>query len=198
MEYCRKWTRSVNNEIENFRLFYTYKQGHNPFFSFTCFFSFKLPYRLHAVLVHEGQASGGHYWAYIQDPSQQRWCKFNDITVSEVTWEEVSRESLGSYRNVSAYCLMYIDARREGCIGAGGSIHELPLDLKELVDKDNAEFENEMRDWDEKQLAKTGKSGDSICPFWLYLKKKRPVQKVQPKQKFRKEEEKNKKIIMIL
>ena len=93
---------------------------------------------------------------------------------------------------------MYIDARREGCIGAGGSIHELPLDLKELVDKDNAEFENEMRDWDEKQLAKTGKSGDSICPFWLYLKKKRPVQKVQPKQKFRKEEEKNKKIIMIL
>lgn len=136
------------------------------------FFSFKLPYRLHAVLVHEGQASGGHYWAYIQDPSQQRWCKFNDITVSEVTWEEVSRESLGSYRNVSAYCLMYIDARREGCIGAGGSIHELPLDLKELVDKDNAEFENEMRDWDEKQLAKTGKSGDSICPFWLYKKKK--------------------------
>lgn len=94
---------------------------------------------------------------------------------------------------------MYIDARREGCIGAGGSIHELPLDLKELVDKDNAEFENEMRDWDEKQLAKTGKSWDSICPFWLYeKKKKRPVQKVQPKQKFRKEEEKNKNIIMIL
>lgn len=124
----------------------------------------KLPYRLHAVLVHEGQASGGHYWAYIQDPSQQRWCKFNDITVSEVTWEEVSRESLGSYRNVSAYCLMYIDARREGCIGAGGSIHELPLDLKELVDKDNAEFENEMRDWDEKQLAKTENQCKAIVP----------------------------------
>lgn len=114
----------------------------------------KLPYRLHAVLVHEGQASGGHYWAYIQDPNQQRWCKFNDITVSEVTWDEVSRESLGGFRHVSAYCLMYIDARREGCIGAGGSIQELPADLQELVDKDNAEFENEMRDWDEKQLNK--------------------------------------------
>jgi len=49
---------------------------------------------------------------------------------------------------------MYIDARREGCIGAGGSIQELPADLQELVDKDNAEFENEMRDWDEKQLNK--------------------------------------------
>lgn len=125
------------------------------------FFSFQLPYRLHAVLVHEGQASGGHYWAYIQDPDQQRWCKFNDITVSEVTWDEVSRESLGGYRHVSAYCLMYIDARREGCIGAGGSIQELPADLQELVDKDNAEFETEMRDWDDKQLNKVAAQGKS-------------------------------------
>lgn len=126
-----------------------------------CLFHFQLPYRLHAVLVHEGQASGGHYWAYIQDPTQQRWCKFNDITVSEVTWEEVSRESLGGYRHVSAYCLMYIDARREGCIGAGGGIQELPADLQELVDKDNAEFEKEMRDWDEKQLNKAAAAGKS-------------------------------------
>ncbi|CAH3016835.1 unnamed protein product [Porites evermanni] len=118
----------------------------------------KLPYRLHAVLVHEGQASGGHYWAYIQDPKQQRWCKFNDITVSEVTWDEVSRESLGGYRHVSAYCLMYIDARREGCIGAGSAIQELPADLQELVDKDNAVFESELRDWDEKQLNKVAES----------------------------------------
>lgn len=122
-------------------------------------FYLQLPYRLHAVLVHEGQASGGHYWAYIQDPSQQRWCKFNDITVSEVTWEEVSRESLGGYRHVSAYCLMYIDARREGCISAGSAIQELPADLQELVDKDNAEFENELREWDEKQVAKAAATG---------------------------------------
>lgn len=120
---------------------------------------FQLPYRLHAVLVHEGQASGGHYWAYIQDPKQQRWCKFNDITVSEVTWDEVAHESLGGYRHVSAYCLMYIDARREGCIGAGSAIQELPADLQELVDKDNAEFENEMRGWDEKQLNKAAAKG---------------------------------------
>lgn len=114
----------------------------------------KLPYRLHAVLVHEGQASGGHYWAYIQDPKQEKWCKFNDITVSEVTWDEVAQESLGGYRHVSAYCLMYIDARREGCIDSGSGLQELPADLQELVDKDNAEFENEMKDWDEKQSIK--------------------------------------------
>ena len=136
-----------------------------------CFYLFvcvQLPYRLHAVLVHEGQASGGHYWAYIQDPKQQRWCKFNDITVSEVTWEEVSHESLGGYRHVSAYCLMYIDARREGCIDAGSAIQELPADLQELVDKDNAEFENELREWDEKQLNKAAVAGKNIIHVYSY------------------------------
>jgi len=54
---------------------------------------------------------------------------------------------------------MYIDARREGCIGAGASIQELPADLQELVDKDNAEFETEMRDWDEQQLNKSADTG---------------------------------------
>ena len=147
--------------VLNFKLFqdnegYTISTSspESYFDSSKCFVSVQLPYRLHAVLVHEGQASGGHYWAYIQDPKQQRWCKFNDITVSEVTWDEVSRESLGGYRHVSAYCLMYIDARREGCIGAGSAIQELPADLQELVDKDNAVFESELRDWDEKQLNK--------------------------------------------
>lgn len=65
-------------------------------------------------------------------------------------WEEVFCEFLGSYCNVSVYCFMYIDVCCEGCIGVGGSIYELLLDLKEFVDKDNVEFENEMRDWDEK------------------------------------------------
>lgn len=62
---------------------------------------------------------------------------------------------------MSAYCLMYIDARREGCIGAGSAIQELPADLQELVDKDNAVFESELRDWDEKQLNKV--AGNESC-----------------------------------
>ena len=184
------------------------------------------PYHLHAVLVHQGQASGGHYWAYIrrlsnpflrqqssgsntshdlshdvddvtdvtlesQDESSQStdvtpqtgqtsgqssqetgqccqtgqstligrtenvesvadnmcegqtltsrthrtvcrgsegmevdrgavgvarvkddggvWLKFNDVSVSEVGWDEVCRESLGGGQsNTSAYCLIYV------------------------------------------------------------------------------------------
>lgn len=38
------------------------------------------------------------------------WIKFNDVSVSEVKWEEVRRESLGGTRgNTSAYCLVYLN-----------------------------------------------------------------------------------------
>uniref|UniRef100_A0A671KZB1 Ubiquitin carboxyl-terminal hydrolase n=1 Tax=Sinocyclocheilus anshuiensis TaxID=1608454 RepID=A0A671KZB1_9TELE len=72
----------------------------------------QVPYRLHAVLVHEGQANAGHYWAYIFDPHQQRWMKYNDISVTKSSWEELVRDSFGGYRNASAYCLMYIDDKK--------------------------------------------------------------------------------------
>ena len=44
------------------------------------------------------------------------WLKFNDVSVIEVNWEEVKRESFGSNNksnfssNTSAYCLVYISA----------------------------------------------------------------------------------------
>ena len=37
------------------------------------------------------------------------WLKFNDVSVSEVGWDEVCRESLGGgQKNTSAYCLIYV------------------------------------------------------------------------------------------
>lgn len=63
------------------------------------------------MLVHEGQASAGHYWAYIYDHANQRWMKYNDINISESSWEELERDSFGGMTNASAYCLMYIDDR---------------------------------------------------------------------------------------
>lgn len=71
----------------------------------------QVPYKLHAVLVHEGQASAGHYWAYIYDHANQRWMKYNDINITEASWEELERDSFGGMTNASAYCLMYIDDR---------------------------------------------------------------------------------------
>lgn len=67
-----------------------------------------MPYQLHAVLVHEGQASGGHYWAYIYSRQSRRWMRYNDITVTASSWEELVQESYGGHCNASAYCLMYV------------------------------------------------------------------------------------------
>ncbi len=54
----------------------------------------------------------GHYWAYIYSTENNDWLKFNDITCSEASWEELEKESIGGYHNASAYCLMYIDVNR--------------------------------------------------------------------------------------
>ena len=125
-------------------------------------------YQLHAVMVHQGEASEGHYWAYVRlrstavagsgetvvpattsdvemacphraepgglDPqgrgeaagaasmgvdgagsatpphNEEVWLKFNDISVTEVKWEEVARESFGGQHNTSAYCLVYLSS----------------------------------------------------------------------------------------
>lgn len=149
-------------------------------------------YHLHAVLVHQGQASGGHYWSYVRKPpslhvvtatptpkatptvtvagtealklsrtlsnpetgptnsptmstessvggrggegeggegqvqsvdkredrvsdeqdekekKEDMWLKFNDVSVHELDWAEVMKESYGGHHNTSAYCLIYL------------------------------------------------------------------------------------------
>ncbi|NXB14878.1 UBP25 hydrolase, partial [Rhagologus leucostigma] len=117
----------------------------------------QVPYRLHAVLVHEGQANAGHYWAYIYDHHQNRWMKYNDISVTKSTWEELERDSFGGYRNASAYCLMYINDKEQyliqdefnketGQILVG--MDTLPSDLRDYVKEDNKRFEKELEEWD--------------------------------------------------
>ncbi|KAF3706759.1 Ubiquitin carboxyl-terminal hydrolase 25 [Channa argus] len=123
----------------------------------------QVPYRLHAVLVHEGQANAGHYWAYIYDPHQRCWMKYNDISVTKSSWEELVRDSFGGYRNASAYCLMYINDKKPflieeefdketGQILSG--MDKLPADLKHYVKEDNELFDKEIEEWDILQARK--------------------------------------------
>ncbi|XP_039888346.1 ubiquitin carboxyl-terminal hydrolase 28 isoform X1 [Simochromis diagramma] len=116
------------------------------------------PYRLHAVLVHEGQASAGHYWAYIYDHANQRWLKYNDISVTESSWDELERDSFGGMTNASAYCLMYIDDRLPQLITedtddeTGQVLHgmdSLPPILRRYVHEDNRWFQQELSEWEE-------------------------------------------------
>uniref|UniRef100_A0A8C7L1Q5 Ubiquitin carboxyl-terminal hydrolase n=1 Tax=Oncorhynchus kisutch TaxID=8019 RepID=A0A8C7L1Q5_ONCKI len=118
----------------------------------------QVPYRLHAVLVHEGQALAGHYWAYIYDHSNQCWMKYNDVIVSESSWEELVRDSYGGMTNASAYCLMYIDDRLPHLIAEDtddetGQVMQgmdsLPPILGRYVRQDNHWFQQELREWEE-------------------------------------------------
>ncbi|XP_036114562.1 ubiquitin carboxyl-terminal hydrolase 28 isoform X2 [Molossus molossus] len=123
----------------------------------------QVPYRLHAVLVHEGQANAGHYWAYIYNQPRQVWLKYNDISVTESSWEELERDSYGGLRNVSAYCLMYInDKLPHFNAGAApnesdqmlGELEALSVELKHYIQEDNWRFEQEIEEWEEEQSCK--------------------------------------------
>jgi ubiquitin C-terminal hydrolase len=49
----------------------------------------KYTYRLFSVLVHRGQFSTGHYYAYVRKES--KWYKCDDAKVDEVKQDEVMR-----------------------------------------------------------------------------------------------------------
>ncbi|XP_037697424.1 ubiquitin carboxyl-terminal hydrolase 28 isoform X4 [Choloepus didactylus] len=123
----------------------------------------QVPYRLHAVLVHEGQANAGHYWAYIYNQPRQIWLKYNDISVTESSWEELERDSYGGLRNVSAYCLMYINDKlphfnAEAAPNESdqmlGEVDALSVELKHYIQEDNWRFEQEVEEWEEEQSCK--------------------------------------------
>uniref|UniRef100_A0A8C9AJQ8 Ubiquitin carboxyl-terminal hydrolase n=1 Tax=Prolemur simus TaxID=1328070 RepID=A0A8C9AJQ8_PROSS len=122
----------------------------------------QVPYHLHAVLVHEGQANAGHYWAYIYNQSRQIWLKYNDISVTESSWEELERDSYGGLRNVSAYCLMYINDKlphfsAEAAPNESDQMSEvesLSVELKHYIQEDNWRFEQEVEEWEEEQSCK--------------------------------------------
>uniref|UniRef100_G3QC43 Ubiquitin carboxyl-terminal hydrolase n=1 Tax=Gasterosteus aculeatus aculeatus TaxID=481459 RepID=G3QC43_GASAC len=127
------------------------------------------PYRLHAVLVHEGQASAGHYWAYIYDHANQRWMKYNDISITESSWEELERDSFGGMTNASAYCLMYIDDRLPNLITddeTGQVLHgmdSLPPVLRRYVHEDNRWFQQELSEWEAQFCQTATPQGESTA-----------------------------------
>ncbi|XP_012371299.1 ubiquitin carboxyl-terminal hydrolase 28 isoform X6 [Octodon degus] len=133
----------------------------------------QVPYHLHAVLVHEGQANAGHYWAYIYNQPRQIWLKYNDISVTESSWEELERDSYGGLRNVSAYCLMYINDKlphfnaetaSDESDQMVGELEALSAELKHYIQEDNWRFEQEVEGWEEEQSCKIPPMEPSSSP----------------------------------
>ena len=60
----------------------------------------KTTYDLYGVINHHGFMMGGHYTAYSKSPEDDKWYKFDDARVTEVTESTVAAEK-------DAYILLY-------------------------------------------------------------------------------------------
>jgi ubiquitin carboxyl-terminal hydrolase 7 len=49
----------------------------------------------HSVLVHSGDLSGGHYFAFVKPTKDSNWLKFDDDRVTPATLKEVLEENYG-------------------------------------------------------------------------------------------------------
>lgn len=67
------------------------------------------PYHLHAICIHDGNAYSGHYYALIYDRFQNKWRKFNDIRVTDISEDDVFKEANGGYGHMTAYWLVYVN-----------------------------------------------------------------------------------------
>ncbi|GMS84196.1 hypothetical protein PENTCL1PPCAC_6371, partial [Pristionchus entomophagus] len=73
-------------------------------------------YELFSVMVHQGNAAGGHYFAYIKNMDESEWYCFNDTRVEMATPLEVEKSFGGmqggwTNSNTNAYMLMYRQVR---------------------------------------------------------------------------------------
>ena len=57
----------------------------------------------------EGMEMEGGATAEGVQSEEDVWLKFNDVSVSEVGWADVQKESYGGSQNTSAYCLIYVN-----------------------------------------------------------------------------------------
>nr|XP_019952865.1 PREDICTED: ubiquitin carboxyl-terminal hydrolase 28 isoform X4 [Paralichthys olivaceus] len=166
----QRWRTEVENDINELKASIDrLSQKLEGMYSDNCLC--QAPYRLHAVLVHEGQASAGHYWAYIYDHANQRWMKYNDICITESSWEELERDSFGGMTNASAYCLMYIDDSLPHLITdtddeTGQMLHgmdSLPPVLRRYVHEDNRWFQQELSEWEEQFCQTAAPQGETTA-----------------------------------
>ncbi|CAF3297407.1 unnamed protein product [Rotaria socialis] len=100
-------------------------------------------YTLHAVCVHEGSATLGHFWTYVYHKDRHKWYRYNDNEVTESKWSDVFEDAIGGQRTSndreaprapSAYLLVYINAEQKSV--SNGAYSELTTDIQRVLDDD--------------------------------------------------------------
>jgi len=105
----------------------------------------KQEYELYGMMIHRGGAYGGHYFAYIKHPFEDRYFVYNDSRVEEIEPDELAEmfdENCQKPKRDSplsgAYMLLY---RRVGCVAPECSPELLPEEIRAEIDKANADWE---------------------------------------------------------
>ena len=116
-------------------------------------------YILHSVIVHQGNANSGHYYAYIkQSKNNKDWLLFNDDNVRPADRYEIFKQNFGGnceiFKNKgaqgeivanninyerSAYILVYIQKAKQNKFVCQNNLDIIPSNLKKR-------FENEKED----------------------------------------------------
>uniref|UniRef100_F1KQL2 Ubiquitin carboxyl-terminal hydrolase 47 n=1 Tax=Ascaris suum TaxID=6253 RepID=F1KQL2_ASCSU len=106
-------------------------------------------YELFSVMVHQGCAAGGHYFAYIKNMDQDSWFCFNDSSVTPATRDDIHRTFGGlgggwSSSNTNAYMLMYRRIDRQKNAHFVKTVN-LPQHLRTLLKRWEVEEEEKLK-----------------------------------------------------
>ncbi|KAG1052933.1 hypothetical protein G6F43_004949 [Rhizopus delemar] len=124
-----------------------------PYLSDTANRSTSHRYALHGVLVHTGDSSGGHYFAFVRPTIEDKWFRFDDDRVTPALLREVLEDNYGGEmlnthpklrnvkRSTNAYMLVYIRESMREEILKEVTIDDIPDHLMERFKKEQIEIE---------------------------------------------------------
>ncbi|KAG0168450.1 hypothetical protein DFQ28_003237 [Apophysomyces sp. BC1034] len=134
-----------------------------PFLSHTADRSQAHKYILHGVLVHSGDLSGGHYFAFVKPAKDGRWLKFDDDRVVPATMKEVLDENYGDEqmpmrpamrykRFTNAYMLVYIRESMINDVLPDVTKEDIPRHLIERIEEERQLREKRLKEREEQHL----------------------------------------------
>ncbi|KAI8081535.1 uncharacterized protein BX664DRAFT_340645 [Halteromyces radiatus] len=124
-------------------------------------------YALHGVLVHSGDLSGGHYFAFVKPTADGKWLKFDDDRVVPSTIKEVLEENYGGEaagalnvknngrtfkRWTNAYMLVYIRRSMMNEILASVTENDIPQHLAQRLEEEQKVLERRRREKEQQHL----------------------------------------------
>ncbi|KAL8997736.1 MAG: hypothetical protein Q9169_003065 [Polycauliona sp. 2 TL-2023] len=131
-------------------------------------------YQLHGVLVHSGDLTAGHYYAFLKPTADGHFYRFDDDKVTRATLRETLEENFGgdyanmvngqvgvrnpytrtlsTKRSMSAYMLVYIRKSREKDILLDVAEQETPTHLAKQLNEERAALEKKRKDREEQHL----------------------------------------------